>query len=135
MSLEIRTEQVTGVYALGQWYSVLKGSFKIDAYELIEDFDGAEGDGTYQNIYQLGNVYESSTCTKELPGNGIPGTFGENWFYKDPSGMQGCQWIDPYGAQVLISMSILEIKAWRIDNVPSKSIKPSLLCDKLPRPE
>jgi hypothetical protein len=33
MSLEIDSRYITGIYALGQWFSVKKGSVDVDAYE------------------------------------------------------------------------------------------------------
>jgi hypothetical protein len=117
MSLAIRAERIIGVYALGQWYSVLKGSFEIDAYELIDDLGGSEGDGKYQNIYQLGNTYPPFSCGKELPGPGSPGTLGEHWHFLNPDGMHGCQWIDMNGEK--ITMCILEVKAWAEESTPS----------------
>jgi hypothetical protein len=111
MSLSIRTDRIIGVYALGQWHSVLKGSFEIDAYELTEVFLGGDEDnGWFRNIYLLGNAYKPFSCSKELPPPGSPGTLGEHWNFLNPNGAHGCQWINMNGEQ--ISMCILEIKAW-----------------------
>lgn len=107
MSLAIRTSKITGVYALGEWYQVCKGTFRIDAYELIQEL---EPSSDKKDHYQLGLVYPKTTHTKMPPPR--PGSIGEHWHFMSPQGHHGCQWIDP-ASKAWVSMSLLEIKAWK----------------------
>lgn len=108
MSLEIRTDKIVSVFALGQWHKVKKGSFCIDAYELVDYPYGLEHEG-HQHWYILGEAYPKFSVAYNPR---IPGSIGENWTTFNPSGSCGCQWIDePTGETV--SLCILEIKAWR----------------------
>ena len=108
MSLHINTDHVVGVYALGQWHPVKKGSLYFDAYEVAEHFD-ANADRV--DHYEMGLLYPKVEF--KHPG-GLPGSIGEHWRFLAPSGMTGVQWIDPENEWV-VSMSIQEIKAWRED--------------------
>ena len=38
MSLAITPDNIVAVYAFGEWYEMKKGSFVIDAYEIVEHF-------------------------------------------------------------------------------------------------
>jgi hypothetical protein len=108
MSLSIRTDRIVAVYALGQWHSVKKRSFVIDAYELIDDpFTWEFKDKL--NFYLLGNSYPENRLMN-IPQ--ITGALGEHWNFQSPQGSDGCQWIDEATGDI-VSMSILEIKAWR----------------------
>jgi len=109
MSLHINTDLVVGVYALGQWHPVTKGSLYFDAYEVAEHFDG-ENDRI--DHYMLGLLYPNIKFEDRLSGD--PGSIGENWRFLAPSATAGAQWIDSQNGLV-VSMSIQEIKAWRED--------------------
>lgn len=110
MSLSINTDHVTAVYALGEWHPVQRGTFYTDAYELQEG-DAQPGDMT--TFIQMGMTYPEVERTDSPAG--IPGSIGERWSFRSPSGMTGASWKDPKtGEQV--SMSILEIKAFRTSN-------------------
>lgn len=106
MSLSINPDRVIAVYALGQWHSVKKGSFDIDAYELSHAIDDKR-----INHYQLGNVYKKTTGETWC---GQRGTIGEHWRFKSPQGWDGCFWICP-DSNNYVAMSLLEIKAWRYE--------------------
>lgn len=107
MSLVIKTTQITAVYALGQWHSVWKGTFRIDAYELAEELSPTK-DVMY--FYQLGYVYPEIRRVEPL--TRVPGSIGENWHFLSPQGSHGCQWVDSETSE-LVSMSLLEIKGWK----------------------
>ncbi len=104
MSLNILTDKVTAVFALGEWHPVVKGTFEIDAYQVEQDF-GAN----FKDIYEMGQMYPEMPKT-DVPSE--PGTIGEHWRFKSPQGCSGCVWRCPDSGQ-LVAMSILEIKAWR----------------------
>ena len=38
MSLAITPDNITAVYAFGEWHQMKKGSFVIDAYEIVERY-------------------------------------------------------------------------------------------------
>ena len=54
MSLCILHDRIVGVYALGTWMPVEKGSFFVDAYELLEEIDWK-----YEQQIQILNEYDS----------------------------------------------------------------------------
>ena len=53
MSIEINPEQITSVFALGQWHDVEPGTFGLDAYEIVTDL----GDDFPCDIVALGDFY------------------------------------------------------------------------------
>lgn len=109
MSLAILTHRITSIFALGQWHQVVKGSFSIDSYELIEYLDEQGHRATH---YQLGYAYPETRKFESIPT--MPGTIGENWNFASPNGWHGCSWIDT-DTRERVAMSLLEIKAWKED--------------------
>ena len=86
MSIAIDPERIIAVYALGEWQPVRKGSFYIDAYEIVED-------GFIENE----------------PGAQMH-TLGD--YYPDMPGYNGACWLDPIKGY-RVSMSLAEIKAYQ----------------------
>ena len=107
MSCNINTSRVTSVFALGQWHPVAKGSFDIDAYEVVLDLGER-----HKDIYQMGEMYPDNP-PYEQP-KPVPGSIGEHWRFKNPQGCDACMWRCPETGGV-VAMSILEVKAWRYD--------------------
>ena len=50
MSIAIAPSRITAVFAFGQWHEVEKGSFYLDAYELVEGSMGGR-------FFALGDYY------------------------------------------------------------------------------
>ncbi len=107
MSLSINIDRVTAVYALGQWHPVKKGTFDIDAYEVVNALSER-----HQTIYLMGEMYPRNPRFDQP--DPIPNSIGENWRFQSPQGYDGCGWVCPK-TDMLVAMSILEIKAWRYD--------------------
>lgn len=87
MSIEINPENIIAVYALGEWHAVKRGSFCVDAYEIVEG-GLVEGDEPPLYIHALGD------------------------YYPDIPGYNGATWLDPIN-QWRVSMSLAEIKAYQ----------------------
>jgi hypothetical protein len=104
MSLGICTNRIVAVYALNQWHSVKKGSFVIDAYELIDDPYSWEYK-EHLTCYLLGLAYPEIRHFNQGGADG--GTT-----FRNPLGSDGCQWVDEATGHITF-MSLLEIKAWR----------------------
>lgn len=86
MSLSINPNKIIGVYALGEWHVVARGSFYVDAYEIVEDgFVDNEPDA---HVYHLGD------------------------YRPDMPSHNGASWIDPI-KRWRVSMSLAEIKAYQ----------------------
>ncbi len=107
MSLGINIDGVTAVFALGEWHPVKKGTFCIDAYEVANALSER-----HQTFYQMGETYPEIRLIRQP--NLTPGSIGEHWTFKSPQGCDGCAWFCPK-TDMLVAMSILEIKAWRYD--------------------
>ena len=107
MSLSINIDRVTAVFALGEWHPVKKGTFCIDAYEVVDVLSER-----HQTFYQMGEMYPEVPRTPALPSD--PNKTGYHEFFKSPQGCDGCAWVCPK-TDMLVAMSILEIKAWRYD--------------------
>lgn len=112
MSLCIDSRYITGIYALGQWFKVEKGSVDVDAYE----FTNWEGDPSGQasdrwdvdhTDYQLGDLYPDNP-------NGTRGRYREDsrGYYSSPSGCHGISFIDADTAE-RVSFSLMEVRAFR----------------------
>ena len=87
MSIAINPSKIIAVYALGEWHVVKRGSFCVDAYEMVEHWF-EPGDDPPLYTYTLGDYY--------------PGMPGYN----------GATWIDPVKGW-RVSMSLAEIKAYQ----------------------
>ena len=85
MSIAILHDRIVSVYAFGTWMSVKKGSFCVDAYELLEEIDWK-----YEHQLQILNEYESH-----------------------PKAHTGACWLDELGQR--ISMPLYRIEAFKED--------------------
>ena len=83
MSLCINAEKITGVYALGGWHVVKRGSFTTDAYELVEGED-------WQDLERA--IYLSE-------------------YDSHPKAYTGCAWTNEGGHR--ISMPLHRVEAFR----------------------
>ena len=117
MSLNINTNYVSGVYALGEWHEVVPGSFEIDSYQLWNNLDKLPGEEEvyeedHVNTYDLGKVFdeiEPSPALQKL--NELNVHNGLKIFSRVPGGMDGCRWQTPDGNYMCVSL--LQIEGWR----------------------
>jgi hypothetical protein len=103
MSIAIDTDLVVGLYALGQWFKVEKGTLIFDAYEIIQRYsEDAE------EIYSLGMAYPKFEPWSFRPN---PEDYPKVVYMK-PTPMTGCAWKDADSGDTF-SLSLVEVKAWR----------------------
>jgi len=103
MSIAIDTDLVVGLYALGQWFKVEKGTLYFDSYEIIQQY--AED---HKEIYQLGMVYPKVEPWIRQPNP----TDYPRVVCLNPSPHTGCSWKDADSGDSF-SLSMVEVKAWR----------------------
>lgn len=102
MSLEIDTDTVVGIYALGQWFKVTKGTLFFDAYEVVQKFSE-----NYVRCYSLGAVYPQIDSGFIVPDLDHPKVTCRN-----ATPRTGCQFRDLDTGE-FVALSLVEIKAWR----------------------
>jgi hypothetical protein len=114
MALNLNTHQISGVYALDQWFQVKPGSFFLDAYSLRE-WDADPGEVINQwttsfTDYELGALYRDREPRHMSTPYG-PNSAGR---FQTPTGSVGCCFIDANTGE-RVSFSIMEVKAFRED--------------------
>jgi hypothetical protein len=102
MSIAIDADLVVGLYALGQWFKVEKGTLYFDSYEIIQKY--GEDD---REIYELGMCYPKVEPYFFNPDPNRPRVVCMN-----PRPHQGCAWKDADSGDAF-SLSLVEVKAWR----------------------
>lgn len=111
MSLCIDSRYITGIYALGQWFKVMPDSFGIDAYQLTDWDDTADGvgnrrDTTYRD-YEMGALYRAVEpeyrCGDYQNLRGV---------WETPSGSAGVCFTDAETGE-RVSFSLMEVKGFR----------------------
>jgi hypothetical protein len=95
MSLAIKPERITGIYAHDQWFEVLHGSVCIDAYELLCEED--------EDSYQMGTYLADKGKIITCPG------LNHRSIYPSPS--TGIQFIEK-NTKAVISFALIEVKAF-----------------------
>ena len=86
MSIAIDHDSIVGVYAFGEWYEVDKGSFDVDAYELLDPASSTHS----KYWYALGKLF----------------------YPEEKHAMTGATWLTP-GTHERVSMPLFEIKAYK----------------------
>ena len=112
MALPLNTHQISGIFALNQWFKVKQGSFYIDSYNLRDYMDepGTHEDEFSRHAidYQMGAQYEKTEPDYRS------GDYGQHsskaWC--TPQGSHGCCFIDLETSE-RVSLSLLEIRAFR----------------------
>ena len=109
MSLSINEENIIGLYALNQWFKVIKGSFEIDAFAVY-----LERETRRKLIFSMGVFYpeiDSQSCTSV---SAFPGNFDEHSVMREITRDTGIAFIEA-GSGDRISFSLYEVKAFRED--------------------
>jgi hypothetical protein len=110
MSLCIDSRYITGVFALGQWFRVKKGTVDVDAFEFTnwEENDPHEGNRfrTCHTNYILGGLYPD--------GSGGCGRYRDDSpeCYASPGGHVGVTFTDADTGE-RVSFSMMEVRAFR----------------------
>ena len=110
MSLCIDSRYITGIYALGQWFKVQKGTVDVDAFEFTnwEEDDPHDGSRfrTQHTNYILGGLYPETT--------GKCGRYTDDSpaYYSPPAGHAGITFTDADTGE-RISFSMMEVRAFR----------------------
>jgi len=110
MSLAIDSRYITGIYALGQWFKVKKGTVEVDAYEFTDWEEPDPHDGNRWEVahtnYQLGELYADTKAYRA--------TYGENSRarFASPSGCHGISFVDTDTGE-RVSFSMMEVRAFR----------------------
>ncbi len=110
MSLSIDSRYITGIYALGQWFQVKKGTVDVDAFEFTNWEEEDPHDGNIWNVlhtnYQLGYLYPAV--------DGVRGRYREDsqGYYAPPTGHTGICFVDATTNE-RISFSLMEVRAFR----------------------
>ena len=108
MSLSINEENIIGLYALNQWFKVIKGSFEIDAFAVY-----LERETRRKLIFSMGVFYpeiDSQSCTS---GSAYMGNDGD-YVVRETTRDTGIAFMEA-GSGDRISFSLYEVKAFRED--------------------
>lgn len=114
MSLNIDSRYITGIYALGQWFKVKKGSVDVDSFEFRnwEEDDPHDGNiwNTEHTNYQMGDIYgqTSNPCNRYRLN-----PEARAWF-SSVSPCHGMTFIDAVTGE-RVSISLTEVRAFRED--------------------
>jgi len=110
MSLSIDSRYITGIYALGQWFNVEKGTVDADAFEFTnwEEDDPHDGShfSTQHTNYILGHLYP------EIPGESGRYSGDSPGYYSPPVGHVGITFTDADTGE-RVSFSMMEVRAFR----------------------
>jgi hypothetical protein len=112
MSLAIDSRYITGIYALGQWFKVKKGTVGIDAFEFT---DWEEHEPRAGNIYEhrytdymIGDLYQDT--------DGSSGRYAQegtsHGYFTSPKGCHGIAFTDADTGE-RVSFSLVEVRAFR----------------------
>lgn len=111
MSLCIDSRYITGIYALGQWFKVVPDTFGIDAYQLTDWDDTADGVGSRHDTgftdYEMGALYLAVEPAYE---SGQYENLRGTW--ETPHGCAGVSFIDADTSE-RVSFSLMEVKGFR----------------------
>ena len=111
MSLAIDSRYITGIYALGQWFKVKKGTVGVDAYEFTDwEEEDVPTNGYRYDIahtdYSLGYLYPEASGTRGRYRDDSPA------YYAPPSGSTGITFTDAETGE-RVSFSMMEVRAFR----------------------
>ena len=112
MSFSIDSRYITGIYALGQWFSVKSDTLEIDSFILTQwrDKSPLRGDPTLApySDYAMGDIYpdDQDAHTFSHDGDGFQGGL------HSPRGVDGVSFIDADTGE-RVSFSLMEVRAFR----------------------
>lgn len=111
MAIPLNNHDITGVFALGQWFKVQRGTFYIDAYNLrVWHTDEEDKVSIYADLhddYELGALYEGNQ--PEFRSGHYSASRGT---YQTPQGNCACCFFDEETGE-RISFSLMEVRAFR----------------------
>ena len=96
MSLSINPDNITAIYAHGQWFNVKPGTVCIDSYELY--------DREFEDSYMMGNYLNAEYARFDIPDS--------NFTSICPCGATGIQFVEQK-TNARVSFALMEVRAFK----------------------